>query len=103
MTVHVLAMITAKPGQRATILAAFAENRPNVLAEAGCIAYEATVDLPDVGPIQTPLGPDSFVVIERWESLEALKAHAAAPHMAAYAAKTRPLVATRAVHVLGGV
>jgi quinol monooxygenase YgiN len=52
MTVHVLAMITAKPGQRAPILAAFAENRPNVLAETGCIAYEATVDLPDVGQAQ---------------------------------------------------
>jgi quinol monooxygenase YgiN len=32
--------------------------------------------------------------------MEALKAHAAAPHMAAYAAKTRELIASRVIHVL---
>ena len=37
-------------------------------------------------------GVDAFVVIEKWESPEALKAHAAAPHMAAYGAKTRDLI-----------
>jgi quinol monooxygenase YgiN len=102
MTVHVLAFVTAKPGQRAAVLAAFAANRPAVLAERGCIAYEATVDLDDVGPFQMPVGPETFVVVERWADLAALKAHAAAPHMAAYAAKTKELVAKRAIYVLGG-
>ena len=32
--------------------------------------------------------------------LLALQAHAAAPHMAAYAAKTRDLLASRVIHVL---
>jgi quinol monooxygenase YgiN len=103
MTVHVLAFVTARPGQRSAVLAAFRENRPKVLAEAGCIAYEATVDLADVGPFQTPLGPETFVVVERWASLAALKAHAAAPHLAAYAAKTRELVEKRAIYVLGAL
>jgi len=40
------------------------------------------------------------MVIEKWASLEALQAHAAAPHMAAYAAKARPHIANRVVHVL---
>jgi quinol monooxygenase YgiN len=40
------------------------------------------------------------MVIEKWSSLEALQAHAAAPHMAAYAAKARPHIANRVVHVL---
>jgi quinol monooxygenase YgiN len=40
------------------------------------------------------------VVIEKWESPEALKAHAASPHMAAYAGKTREMIATRVIHVL---
>lgn len=102
MTVHVLAFVTAKPGQREAILTAFRANRPTVLAEEGCIAYEATLDVPEVGPIQTPIGPDSFVVIEQWASVAALKAHAAAPHMAAYGAKTKDLVAKRAIYVLGG-
>ena len=53
------------------------------------------------GPkIQTKCGPDTFMVIEKWETLDALKAHAAAPHMAAYAAKTKDLIASRVIHVL---
>jgi quinol monooxygenase YgiN len=43
------------------------------------------------------------VVIEQWESLAALKANAAAPHMAAYAAKTKDLIASRLIHVLSPV
>ena len=78
--IHVVALITAKPRQRATVLEAFAANRPAVLAEQGCIEYGATIDTEGMGPIQTPVGPDTFVVIEKWESVDALKAHALAPH-----------------------
>jgi quinol monooxygenase YgiN len=97
--IHVVAVITAKPGQRDAILGAFRANVPAVHAEAGCIEYGATVDA-DAGAIQTKFGPDTFVVIEKWASLDALKAHAASPHMAAYATKTRPLIANRVIHVL---
>jgi quinol monooxygenase YgiN len=50
--------------------------------------------------MQSPIGENSFVVIEKWASMEALKAHAAAPHMAAYAAKVKPILAGRVIHVL---
>jgi quinol monooxygenase YgiN len=99
-TVHVLAVITAKPGRRAQILEAFQANVPNVHAEDGCIEYVATVDAKSAGDVQTRFGDDTFVVVEKWASLDALKAHAAAPHMAAYAAKTRDLIASRVVHIL---
>jgi len=102
-TVHVIAIITAKPGRRAEILEAFRANVPNVHAEDGCIEYGATVDAEGAGGVQTPFGDDTFVVVEKWASLDALKAHAAAPHMAAYAAKTRDLIASRVVHVLSPV
>jgi quinol monooxygenase YgiN len=98
--IHVLAIITAKPGQREAILAAFRANMPAVHAEAGCIEYGPAIDAEGAGGIQTKLGPDTFVVIEKWESLAHLKAHAAAPHMAAYAAKTKELIASRVIHVL---
>jgi quinol monooxygenase YgiN len=39
-------------------------------------------------------------VVEKWESVDALKAHAAAPHMAAYGAKTQDLLASRVIHIL---
>jgi quinol monooxygenase YgiN len=99
-TVHVMAVITAKSGMRDKILEAFRANVPAVRAEQGCIEYEATIDSEGVGSLQTRFGDDTFVVVEKWESLDALKAHAAAPHMAAYAARTKDMIASRAVHVL---
>ncbi len=98
--IHVLAIVTAKPGMRETILDAFRANMPAVHAEKGCIEYGPAIDAEGAGPIQTRLGPDSFVVVEKWESLDALKAHAASPHMASYAAKTRDMIASRVIHVL---
>jgi len=98
--IHVLAHIVAKPGERARILEIMLANRPAVLAEDGCLGYEPAIDLEGAGPIQTPLGPDAFMVVERWADLAALKAHAAAPHMKAYAEATRDLVASRTIHVL---
>ncbi len=79
--VHVLAIITTKPGQRAAVLALFNANVPAVLAEDGCIAYEATIDTDNAGPMQTAFGPDTFVVVEEWASMEALGAHANSAHM----------------------
>jgi quinol monooxygenase YgiN len=101
--IHVIAVITAKPGKRAEILAAFRANVPNVHAEKGCIEYGAAVDADPALPIQKKWGDDSFLVIEKWDSLEALKAHAAAPHMAAYGAKTKELIASRVIHILSPV
>jgi quinol monooxygenase YgiN len=98
--VHVMAIITAKPGQRAELLAAFKANVPNVHAEDGCIEYVATVDTANGPGIQTRFGEDTFVVVEKWASLAHLEAHGAAPHMAAYAARAKDLIASRVIHVL---
>ena len=98
--VHVIAVITTKPGQREAVLTHFRANVPAVRAEKGCIEYGAAVDLDPALKFQTAFGPDTFVVVEKWESSQALMAHAAAPHMAAYAAKTRDLLANRAIHIL---
>ena len=83
-----------------TILEAFRANMAAVHAENGCIEYGPAVDAEGVGGFQTKFGPDTFVVVEKWDSVDALKAHAAAPHMAAYAAKTKELIASRVIHVL---
>lgn len=99
--IHVVAVITAQPDQRAALLELFNANVPAVLAEAGCIEYGAAVDVDAIGKAQARFGDDSFVVIEKWESIEHLRAHAVAPHMQEYAAKAKPLIANRAIHVLG--
>ncbi len=98
--IHVLAIITAKPGMRDRILEAFQANMPAVHAEKGCIEYGPAVDVDGAGGIQTKFGPDAFVVIEKWESMDALRAHAASPHMATYGARTKEMIASRVIHVL---
>jgi quinol monooxygenase YgiN len=98
--IHVVAIITAKPGNRDAILQAFRANMPAVHAEAGCIEYGPAIDAEGIGSFQTKFGADTFLVIEKWESQDHLKAHAASPHMAAYGAKTKDLIASRIIHVL---
>jgi quinol monooxygenase YgiN len=98
--VHVLAIITTKPGQREAVLDLFNANVPAVLAEDGCIAYEATIDTENAGPMQASFGPDTFVVVEKWASLAALGAHAASDHMKAYGASTKDMLADRVIHIL---
>ena len=98
--IHVIAIITAKPGKRDEILGHFRANVPAVRAEKGCIEYGAAVDTDGAPSFQTKWGADTFLVIEKWESIDALKAHAAAPHMAAYGARTKELIASRVIHIL---
>ncbi len=98
--IHVIAVITAKPGMRDQILANFRANVPAVKAEQGCIEYGAAIDAENALGFQTKVGAETFMVVEKWESMEALKAHAGAPHMAAYAAKNKDFIASRVIHIL---
>ncbi|MFM9923931.1 putative quinol monooxygenase [Variovorax sp. H27-G14] len=98
--IHVVAVITAKPGQRARLLEAFADNRAAVLAEEGCIEYGATIDAQGIPTSKASFGPETFVVIEKWESLAHLQAHGVAPHMKEHGAKTKEFVESRLIHVL---
>jgi hypothetical protein len=58
--IRVVAVTTAKPGNRDACLAGFRANVPNVRAEKGCIEYAAHVDADGVGPLQAKFGPDAF-------------------------------------------
>ena len=98
--IHVIAIITTKPGKRDEVLQHARANVPAVHAEKGCIEYGAAVDAENALKFQTKWGPDTFLVVEKWDSMEALQAHVAAPHMAAYGAKTKELLASRVIHIL---
>ena len=100
---HVLAFITTKTGMRDAVLQEFRANMPAVHAEDGCIEYVPVIDVPTFGPFQAELRPDTFVVVEKWASTEALNAHAASAHMKAYAARTADRIETRMIHVLSPV
>jgi quinol monooxygenase YgiN len=99
--IHVLAAIEVVPGRRAELIAEFGRVVPLVRAEAGCIEYGPAIDLPDTGiPAQQPVRENMLVVIEKWESLEALKAHLVAPHMLEYRTRVKHLIAGLQLQIL---
>ena len=100
--IHVIASIRVKPGCLPRFLEIFKRNVPAVQAEAGCLAYRPTVDV-DAGLAPQRLEPDTVVIVEQWDSLDALRCHLAAPHMAAYREQVKDLVAGTSLKVLQDV
>lgn len=98
--IHVIAAIELKPGCREEFLRLFKANVPNVQAEPGCIRYDPTLDLASGLPPQPPLRPDVVTIVESWDSLDSLRVHLAAPHMASYKAATKDMVAKVTLQVL---
>jgi quinol monooxygenase YgiN len=98
--IHVIATITVKPGKRDAFLAEFHRIMPAVHAEPGCIEYGPSVDVASGSPMQSPLRENVAVIVEKWESLDALKAHSQAPHMAEYRVRVKDLVESVQLQVL---
>lgn len=99
--IHVIAIITAKPGRRAELLERFLAVVPIVHGEDGCIEYRPLVDN-DAGleGAREAVGSDTYIVVEKWASVEALDAHAATGHMRKYGEETGGLIANRVLHVM---
>ncbi|WP_114154426.1 putative quinol monooxygenase [Chromobacterium haemolyticum] len=97
---HVVAVITAKPGQRAVILQELNAIVPLVREEEGCIEYGPALDHADS---PQPFGADSLVVMEKWASKVALDRHLDAPALRGFIAATEGAVAGLSVHVLNPV
>jgi quinol monooxygenase YgiN len=89
--VHVLASIKVKPEGKTRFLEIFKANVPAVQAENGCIEYRPTLDI-ETGLPPQKLDPTVVTIIEKWSSLDALRAHLTAPHMATYREKVKDLV-----------
>lgn len=97
--IDVVATITVREGALEAYLEKFKANLANVHAEEGCIRYYPTVDC-DTGWERQAKDPRTVTVIERWASMEALQAHARAPHMAALREATKGMVAATQLKVL---
>ena len=98
--IHVLALIETTPGHRDDFLAEFAQVAILVREETGCIEYGAAVDTPTGIPVQNFLGETAVLIIEKWESVEHLKAHLVAPHMTDYRVRIKPFVQSVRLQVL---
>lgn len=98
--IHVIATIEVVPGMREAFLAEFRRIVPPVRAEAGCIEYGPTIDLPTPFPAQVPLRENTVTIVEKWESLAALQAHMSAPHMLEYRGRVKEMVTAVKLQVL---
>lgn len=99
MMIHVIASISVKPAFVKEFLTIFKENVPAVLAEDGCMMYVPAIDVNTGLPPQV-LAPAEVTIIEQWESVEALHAHLATPHMLEYKDKVKEMVADVSIKVL---
>jgi quinol monooxygenase YgiN len=93
----VIATIETAPGRRDELLKVFEGLVPKVLAEQGCIEYAPMVDLPND---KIPLRENVVTMVEKWESLAALEAHLASPHMAEFRNQTAPLRLSLSLQIL---
>ena len=96
----VLATVELAEGRRDEFLAAFHQVVPLVRAEEGCLEYGPTVDAVTEIDKQAPLREHTVVVVEKWESLDALNAHLVAPHMGDYRERVQDLVTGMNLQVL---
>ena len=98
--IHVIATVELAAGKREAFLAEFRRVVPPVRAEAGCLDYGPAIDVPSGLSAQPPVRDDVVTVVERWEGLEALRAHLAAPHMTDYRARVKGYVVRTQIQVL---
>ncbi len=98
--IHVIATVRVKAGQRAEFLDHIHRLVPEVRAERGCLEYGPTVDLKTDIAAQRAADENVVVVVERWDSLEALQTHLVAPHMQRYRQAVADLVEDVSLQIL---
>lgn len=80
-----------KEGCMEAFLAACEALRPKVLAEEGCLIYEHTVPIAWPLDSDAPINSNRVILVEVWESEEALSRHAGVSHGKQFAQEVRPL------------
>ncbi len=97
--INVIATVQVKEGKKEEFINLFKSVVPKVKAEKGCIEYFPYVDLPTGLPPQA-LNENEVTILEKWESMDALMAHMATPHMAEHMEKEKDLVEKASIKIL---
>lgn len=97
--IHVVASIYIKQGRVTDFLEIFKANVPHVLEEKGCVEYVPTIDVPTGLPPQE-LNGGVVTIVEKWASLDDLRAHLSAPHMLVYQQNVKDIVEKVTLKVL---
>lgn len=98
--IYVIAAIELSPGGKETYLAELKRVTPLVRKEKGCLEYGPTVDVPTGIPIQLPQRDNVVTLIERWESVDALKLHLSQPHFLEYRERVKDVMKGVSIQVL---
>ena len=98
--IYVVASIEVNPGKADAFIAEFKQLVPKVHAEDGCIEYGPTTDVDSGIEAQGGARDNVVTIVEKWEGLDHLKAHLAAPHMGEYREKVKDLVAGVKLQIL---
>ena len=101
--IHVIAELQIAAGARRAFVDHFRWLEPLVRAEAGCIEYRGALETQTALAAQTPVRDDVLLVIEKWESEAALKAHLDAPHMHEFGKRTTGMMAGRVIRVAADI
>ena len=97
--INVIASISIETGSLSDFLEIFRANMLKVREEKGCIEYVPLVDI-DAKLAPQTLDDNVVTIIEKWESLQALRDHLEAPHMLAYREKVKNIVTGLSLKVL---
>ena len=97
--IHVIAYIRIRPGRMDAAREVYRDFVPKVNAEKGCIEYVPTTDL-DTGLPRQELDGDVITVVEKWEDLDAFKAHLTAPHVLVYRENVKDIVEGVSIKIL---
>lgn len=89
--IYVIAELRVKPGTGGKAIAAARLSVAETVKENGCISYDMHQSVTD---------PERLVLVERWESPEALKRHMETPHFKAWRAASTEFVAGRKVEIV---
>ncbi len=97
--INVIASIYIKEGKLSDYLRILKANVLLVRKEKGCIEYIPAGDI-ETGLAAQVLERNVVTILERWESMEALNAHLASPHMLEYREKAKDMVEKVSIKIL---
>ena len=98
--IYVIATIELTEEGKEKYLAELKRVTPLVHKEKGCLEYGPTLDLPTGIPIQIPQRNNVVTLIERWESVDALKLHLTQPHFLEYRERVKDVMKSASIQVL---
>jgi quinol monooxygenase YgiN len=96
----VIATLEVGVGERDKLLALLQTLVPKVRAEKGNLEYAVMIDTPSGLSAQGPTCDNVVTIVEKWESLDALKAHLKTVHMVEYFRAADELDLTMQLQVL---